>query len=81
MEQQYDIFSYKQKQLIDTVQRCVVDGYDAYTDSYFGRTWMDAPEIDSAVFFTCRKELDEGDMVDVRIFDTKDYDLMGEVVE
>ncbi|MCI5538375.1 MAG: 30S ribosomal protein S12 methylthiotransferase RimO [Oscillospiraceae bacterium] len=81
MEQQYDIFSYKQKQLIDTVQRCVVDGYDAYTDSYFGRTWMDAPEIDSAVFFTSRKELDEGDMVDVKIFDTKDYDLMGEVVE
>ena len=77
MEQQYDIFSYKQKQLIDTVQRCVVDGYDAYTDSYFGRTWMDAPEIDSAVFFTSRKELDEGDMVDVKIFDTKDYDLMG----
>ena len=81
MEQQYDIFSYKQKQLIDTVQRCVVDGYDAYTDSYFGRTWMDAPEIDSAVFFTSRKELDEGDMVDVKIFDTKDYNLMGEVVE
>lgn len=81
MEQQYDIFSYKQKQLIDTVQRCVVDGYDAYTDSYFGRTWMDAPEIDSAVFFTSRKELNEGDMVDVRIFDTKDYDLMGEAAE
>lgn len=81
MEQQYDIFSYKQKQLIGTVQRCVVDGYDAYTDSYFGRTWMDAPEIDSAVFFTSRRELDEGDMVDVRIFDTKDYDLMGEVAE
>lgn len=81
MEQQYDIFSYKQKQLIATVQRCVVDGYDAYTDSYFGRTWMDAPEIDSSVFFTSRRELDEGDMVDVRIFDTKDYDLMGEVAE
>lgn len=81
MEQQYDIFSYKQKQLIDTVQRCVVDGYDSYTDSYFGRTWRDAPEIDSAVFFTSSKELEEGDMVDVEIFDTKDYDLMGEVVE
>lgn len=81
MEQQYDIFSYKQKQLIGTVQRCVVDGYDAYTDSYFGRTWMDAPEIDSSVFFTSRRELDEGDMADVRIFDTKDYDLMGEVAE
>ena len=81
MEQQYDIFSYKQKKLIYTVQRCVVDGYDSYTDSYFGRTWRDAPEIDSAVFFTSSKELEEGDMVDVEIFDTKDYDLMGEVVE
>lgn len=81
MEQQFDIFQMKQKQYIDTVQRCIVEGYDAYSDSYFGRTWMDAPEIDSAVYFTGKGDYTEGDMVNVHIFDVKDYDFMGEIEE
>lgn len=80
MEQQFDIFQYKQKQYIGTVQKCIVEGYDAYSDSYFGRTWMDAPEIDSAVYFTGRGDYNEGDIVDVEIFDINEYDLMGEIV-
>ena len=80
MEQQFDIFQYKQKKLIGTTVKCIVDGYDAYTDSYYGRTWMDAPEIDSAVYFTGKGEYDEGDIVDVEIFDINDYDLLGEIV-
>lgn len=80
MEQQFDIFQYKQKQHIGTVLKCIVEGYDAYTDSYFGRTWMDAPEIDSAVYFTGKGEYEEGDIVDVEIFDINEYDLMGEIV-
>lgn len=80
MEQQYDIFQYKQKQYIGTVQKCIVEGYDGYTDSYFGRTWMDAPEIDSAVYFTGKGDYDEGDIVDVEIFDINEYDLMGEII-
>lgn len=80
MEQQFDIMQFKQKQFIGTVQKCIVEGYDAYTDSYFGRTWMDAPEIDSAVYFTGKGDYDEGDIVNVEIFDINDYDLMGEIV-
>ena len=80
MEQQYDVFQFKQKKLIGTIIRCIVEGYDAYTDSYFGRTWMDAPEIDSVVYFTGKGEYNEGDMVDVEIFDINEYDLMGEIV-
>ena len=80
MEQQYDVFQFKQKKLIGTTIRCIVEGYDSYTDSYFGRTWMDAPEIDSVVYFTGKGEYNEGDMVDVEIFDINEYDLMGEIV-
>lgn len=80
MEQQFDIFQYKQKKLIGAIVKCIVDGYDAYTDSYYGRTWMDAPEIDSAVYFTGKGEYNEGDIVDVEIFDINDYDLLGEIV-
>ena len=50
------------------------------TDSYTGRTWMDAPEIDGTVRFTCGYALEDGDFVDVEVFDVSDYDLIGEVV-
>ena len=80
MEQQFDIMQYKQKQLIGSVVDCIVEGYDAYTDSYFGRTWMDAPEIDSVIYFTGNGEYSAGDIVRVEIFDINDYDLLGEIV-
>lgn len=80
MEQQFDIFQFRQKKLIGTTIRCIVEGYDAYTDSYFGRTWKDAPEIDSVVYFTGKGDYNEGDMVDVEIFDINEYDLMGEII-
>ncbi len=80
MEQQYDIFEFKQRKLIGKTLKCIVEGYDGYSDSYFGRTWMDAPEIDSVVYFTGKGDYDEGDIVDVEIFDINEYDLMGEIV-
>ena len=80
MEQQYDIFEFKQRKLIGRTLKCIVEGYDGYTDSYFGRTWMDAPEIDSVVYFTGKGDYDDGDIVDVEIFDINEYDLMGEIV-
>lgn len=80
MEQQFDIMQYKQKQLIGSVVDCIVEGYDAYTDSFFGRTWMDAPEIDSVIYFTGKGEYSEGDIVKVEIFDINDYDFLGEIV-
>ena len=80
MEQQYDIFEFKQRKLIGRTVKCIVEGYDGYTDSYFGRTWMDAPEIDSVVYFTGKCDYDDGDIVNVEIFDINEYDLMGEIV-
>lgn len=81
MEQQFDIMQYKQKQLIGSVVDCIVEGYDAYTDSYFGRTWMDAPEIDYVIYFTGKSDYSEGDIVKVEIFDiNEDSDYLGEIV-
>lgn len=80
MEQQYRIFDKLNEQNIGKIYRTVVEGYDAYTDTYYGRTWRDAPEIDGTVNFTCGYELNEGDFVDVEIMGTNEYDLIGEVV-
>lgn len=78
MEQQYSIFTEKQKALIGSVQRCIVEDYDGYSDSYSGRTWRDAPEIDSAISFVSKKELEIGSFADVLITDINEYDLLGE---
>ena len=80
MEQQYNIFEKLNHDNIGKTMRCVVEGYDGYTDSYYGRTWRDAPDIDGSVSFTCGYELNEGDFVDVEIFDVNEYDLIGEVI-
>ncbi|MCH5198154.1 MAG: 30S ribosomal protein S12 methylthiotransferase RimO [Oscillospiraceae bacterium] len=80
MEQQYSIFTEKQEALIGKTVECVVEDYDGYSDSYSGRTWMDAPEIDSAIRFISPKELNIGDFVKVKITNTNEYDLLGEAV-
>lgn len=81
MEQQYSVFTEKQEKLIGQTVECVVEDYDGYTDSYSGRTWMDAPEIDSAIRFISSKELSIGDFVKVKITNTNEYDLIGEAVK
>ncbi len=80
MEQQYRIFAEKQEALIGKVVECVVEDYDGWSDSYAGRTWMDAPEIDSAIRFISSKELNTGDFVQVRVTAVNDCDLLGETV-
>ncbi len=60
------------------------EAYDAAAGCYVGRTYADAPDIDCKVFFDVgsRKGLHkEGSLVDVKITDFYDYDLMGESVK
>lgn len=78
MQDQYSIMEEKNNEKIGKTYKVVVEDYDGYSDSYTGRTYMDAPEIDGLVKFTSHKDLDIGDFVDVEIFDIEDYDLIGE---
>lgn len=78
MQDQYSIMEEKNNEKIGKTYKVVVEEYDGYSDSYTGRTYMDAPEIDGLVKFTSQKDLDVGDFVNVEIFDVEDYDLIGE---
>lgn len=77
MEQQFGIFSDKLESLLGTVQKCIIEDYDGYSDSYSGRTWMDAPEIDSGINIVSGKELAIGEITDVLITAVNEYDLIG----
>lgn len=46
---------------------------------YISRTYADAPEVDGQVFVRSKKILKPGDFADVKITDTLEYDLVGEV--
>ncbi len=86
MELQAEISRRKNEALIGTVQRVMIDGYNADTERFFGRTQAHAPEVDGVVYlengFTngVREEMRPGDMVDVRISQALDYDLIGAIL-
>lgn len=80
MNQQYTIAEEKLEACIGKTLDVLVEGYDPYTDSYYGRTYMDAPDIDNNVVLTSGYRIDDGDIVPVEIFDKDDYSLIGEAV-
>lgn len=49
-------------------------------NNYVGRTYMDAPEIDGVTYITSDRSLNIGDFVNVKIIDSLDYDLVGELI-
>ncbi|MBO5897254.1 MAG: 30S ribosomal protein S12 methylthiotransferase RimO [Clostridia bacterium] len=80
MTQQYTIADNKLDDFMGKTLDVIVEGYDPYTDSYYGRTYMDAPEIDNSVILTSGYRIDDGDIVPVEIFDKNEYGLIGEAV-
>ena len=57
-----------------------IDRYYHSRYRYFGRTQSDAPDIDGKIFFTSDRKLEIGQYVKVKITDSLDYDLIGEVI-
>ena len=80
MDQQFRISEEKLGEYIGKTLDVLVEDYDPYTDSYYGRSYMDAPDIDNTVIFTSGYRVDNGDIVPVEIFDKDEYALIGEAV-
>lgn len=81
MEEQYTVMERKNKARIGKVYTVLVDGYDSAAAAFEGRSYMDAPEIDTKIFFSSAREPEPGSFVRVKITDMLDYDLIGEEVE
>ena len=82
MEQQARIAAELNKERIGSTLQVICEGYNKYTDSYYGRAYCNAPEIDGLVLFTCGYHIDDGDIIPVEIFSVSEegYDLIGEAV-
>ena len=53
------------------------DGFDTVADIYYGRSYMDAPDVDGRVYFKAKRRHRGGDFVKVLIEEALDYDLIG----
>lgn len=80
MEQQLLVSSENNQKYLGRELEAVVEGFDRFGECWFGRTADDAPDIDGKVFFTSERPLGIGEYVRIRVTDTLDYDLIGEVI-
>ena len=81
MEEQARISDACNEAMIGKTVTVLVESFDRYAECWFGRTEGDAPDIDGKVFFSATRPVQPGDMVEVEIIDTMDWDLIGEMKE
>ncbi len=77
MQDQLEIVTVKNQERIGKTYKVIVEDYDGYSDSYSGRTYMDAPEIDGQISFTTDKHYEVGEFAEVTVIGVNDYDLIG----
>jgi len=71
----------RNRALIGQTEQVVVEGYSEETELLLkGRSSRQAPDIDGQVYITAGTA-DVGDIVTLRITDSSDYDLIGEIVD
>ena len=80
MQVQAEISAARLREKIGTVQRVLIDECEDEDGVAVGRTKADAPEVDGVIYVTTNQHLNPGDMVDVKVTASEDYDLVGRVV-
>lgn len=68
---------------IGQVLHVLCEGYDPVAESHYGRSYAEAADIDGKIWFTANNpklRIAEGEMIDVKITDALDYDLVGKFV-
>ena len=80
MERQMQVaFDFSQSQLGRRLQ-LLVEGFDPDRGLYGGRSYMDAPDIDTRIYFASKTGHKPGDFVEVEITDAEGYDLVGRLI-
>lgn len=79
MRDQMEINEQKNAEKVGRELVVLYEGLDTISQTHFGRTAADAPDIDGKVYFKLRKKvaLTPGDFVKVKITEVVDYDLYG----
>ncbi|MFH1640598.1 MAG: 30S ribosomal protein S12 methylthiotransferase RimO [Candidatus Omnitrophota bacterium] len=78
MLRQQEISSEKNKGLLGEIIDVLIE--EKQKDTYLGRSQYDAPEVDGLVYVKSRRSLSRGEFVKLKVTDTLEYDLIGEVI-
>ena len=80
MQTQLTVAEDKNAEKVGQIITVLCDGFDTVAEVYYGRSYADAPDVDGKVYFTCKRKINPGAFVDVKITEALDYDLVGEVI-
>ena len=80
MKTQLRISEKKMRERVGRVYPTLCESFDPVAETYVGRTPYEAPDVDGKVFFTSSRPVSEGEITDVKITDSMDYDMVGETV-
>ena len=78
---QQEIVFDKNESLVGEEFEAIIEGKIPMENAYIGRTYMDAPGVDSNIFVVTDEELMSGDFVKVSVTGANDYDLIGDLTE
>jgi ribosomal protein S12 methylthiotransferase len=80
--QQQNAFEWCSSQVGKTMDILIDKPFDVDKNVWIGRSYADAPDVDSSVFVTGQagSAINEGDIIPVEIVAFKDYDLVGAAV-
>ncbi len=81
MQLQQEISADRSAAMIGRIVRAMIEGFIPEDNTYVGRSYKDAPNVDGLVFVECDRELMSGDFIDVKITGSTEYDLIGTIVE
>ncbi len=80
MQTQLTVTEDKNREKIGKTYTVICEGFDTVAEVYYGRSEADAPDVDGRVYFTSKKKIKTGELVDVNITEALDYDLVGRII-
>ena len=83
MQTQLSVSEEYNRSRVGQVVRVMCEGYDPVAGSHYGRSYAEAADIDGKIWFSVSRpdlRVSEGEMIDVKITEAMDYDLVGEAM-
>ncbi len=80
MREQMAVAEEKNARMVGKIITVLCEDFDPVSETHFGRSEGDAPEIDGKVYFKAPARIAPGSFVKVKIREVLDYDLIGRAI-
>ena len=80
MKEQMLVSEEKNEAMVGKIITVLCEDFDPVSETHFGRSEADAPEIDGKVYFKSAVRIAPGSFVKVKIREVLDYDLIGRAI-